>query len=105
MSESDYHYIAYIDEAGDEREYSYVDKRGELKTMTKPGDWRAKAWIAERILAPERLGDRQATVSVQTNVYAQIGIDVQALLKQGAERAKAVVDCPASVKQIGPSKE
>lgn len=82
--------IESIDEAGDEREYSYVDKRGEVKSMTKPGDWRAKAWIAERILAPERLGQQQAAVAPQVNVYAAIGIDIDRLLAEGYAKAKAI---------------
>lgn len=84
--------ISAIDEAGDERTYDYVDKRGEVKSMTKPGDWRAKAWIAERILAPERLGQQQAVAPAQVNIYAAIGIDVERLLADGYSKAKRIVD-------------
>ena len=81
-----------IDEAGNTREYESVNKKGEQVTLTKFGDWRAKAWIAERVLAPERMGQQQQTVNAtQVNVYAQLGLDVAQLLQQGAERAKAKV--------------
>lgn len=85
--------ISSIDEAGDERSYDYVDKRGEVKSITKPGDWRAKAWIAERVLAPERLGQQQQPQAVQVNVYAQLGIDVERLLADAYKaKSKAIVD-------------
>lgn len=46
--------IDSIDESGNP--YEVTTKNGAV--YTKPGDWRAKAWLAERVLAPERLGDR-----------------------------------------------
>ena len=44
-----------IDEAGDKR--TYVNKKGEVVECS--GDWRAKAWIAERVLAPDRFADKR----------------------------------------------
>ena len=60
-----------IDSAGDP--YEVVTKS--VASFMRPGDWRAKAWLAERVLAPERLGDRQQPAN-QTNVL--IGDDVAA---------------------------
>ncbi len=91
--------VQVIDNHGDGIEYTALNKQGEVVTLTKPGDWRAKAWIAERILAPERLGQQQAQPStVQVNVFAQLGIDLDQLgSKVYAERAKArAVDVQAT---------
>jgi len=82
--------IDAIDECGSDREFEVLTKKGEIATITKPGDWRAKAWIAERVLAPERMGQQQGAVNAtQVNVYAQLGLDVAQLLQQGQDRAKA----------------
>lgn len=89
--------ISAIDEAGNERSYDYVDKRGEVKSITKPGDWRAKAWIAERILAPERLGQQQAAVQAAVNVYNQLGISIDDIgRKVYAARQSKVIDVISS---------
>jgi hypothetical protein len=90
--------ITSIDNAGNDKELESVNKKGESVTITKPGDWRAKAWIAERVLSPERFGQQQAqSAAPQVNVYQAIGIDISKLLAEGA--AKAVVDVQA-VKQL-----
>lgn len=83
--------IGSINKAGDDREFETVTKKGEVVTITKPGDWRAKAWIAERILAPERLGQQQQSAgAVQVNVYAQLGVNIDDIgSKVYAERTKA----------------
>lgn len=57
--------IASIDEAG---ESCLIQTEDGEKTYTKRGDWRAKAWLAERVLAPERLGDKQADQSAHVTV-------------------------------------
>ncbi len=61
--------IDSIDKSGSDREFEQVTKSGETVTVTKPGDWRAKAWIAERVLAPERLADRQQTQQVNVSLF------------------------------------
>jgi len=92
-----------IDDAGTTREYESVNKKGEQVTLTKFGDWRAKAWIAERVLAPERLSDRQGS---QTNVNVAIvpsNVLDSLLAKVYAEPVKqqAVIDVEP-VKQLPP---
>lgn len=90
--------IDSIDNAGNDREFETVTKKGEIATITKPGDWRAKAWIAERVLAPERLGQQQATLApASLDAFAQLGLDVARLLAEGAQRNKAkVIDVTAT---------
>lgn len=46
--------IDSIDQAGEPCSYMANGKE-----YTKPGDWRAKAWIAERVVAPDRYGQQQ----------------------------------------------
>jgi hypothetical protein len=59
-----------IDEAGDKR--TFVNRKGE--TVEASGDWRAKAWIAERLIAPERCGQQVGNTTVnQTAVIVQAG--------------------------------
>lgn len=97
--------IDSIDEAGNERSYDYIDKRGEVKSITKPGDWRAKAWIAERILAPERLGQQQAAPTATVNVYNQLGISIDDIgSKVYAARQSKAIDVQASSKQLTDAK-
>lgn len=60
--------IESISKAGDER--TIVTRAGNKVQVN--GDWRAKAWIAERVLAPERLGDRQPTSQPQTPLQVTI---------------------------------
>lgn len=87
--------IGSINKAGDDREFETVTKSGQIKTITKPGDWRAKAWIAERVLAADRFGQQQAAAPVAIDAYAQLGLDVAKLLGQAyaqQKQAKAVVD-------------
>ncbi len=89
--------IDAIDESGSDREFTALNKRGEEVTITKPGDWRAKAWIAERVLAADRFGDRQAPA---TNVNVQVFAQIDAVLsKVYAEPSKQVVDIQ-EVKQL-----
>ena len=52
--------IKAIDEAGDAATVTINGKEYE-----KRGDWRAKAWIAEQVLAPERFGQRHEAQSGQ----------------------------------------
>lgn len=82
--------IGSISKAGDDREFETVTKSGDVATITKPGDWRAKAWIAERVLASDRFSQQQAQPNaVQVNIYQQLGVDVDKLLAEGQQRAKA----------------
>lgn len=81
--------------------YTALNKQGEVVELTKPGDWRAKAWIAERVLAPERLAQQQAAQqATQINVYAAIGLDLDAIgSKVYAERKSKAIDV-GEVKQL-----
>lgn len=90
--------IDSIDECGSDREFQSLSKDGREVTITKPGDWRAKAWIAERVLAPERLGQQQAALApASLDAFAQLGLDVARLLAEGAQRNKAkVIDVTAT---------
>lgn len=54
-----------IDKAGDEISFQNEDGTHSIKR----GDWRAKAWLAERVLAPERLGQQQ-TGQPQVQIFA-----------------------------------
>ena len=56
-----------IDAAGNP--VTFETPKGSYK---KPGDWRAKAWIAERVLAPERFGQQQAPATVTNSVTVQV---------------------------------
>lgn len=99
--------VQVINNHGDGVEYTVLNKQGEVVTLTKPGDWRAKAWIAERVLSPEVFGQQQAAIAAgQLDPYAQLGLDVAKLLGQAYAQAgsKAVVDV-AEVKQIEPPKQ
>jgi hypothetical protein len=79
--------IGAIDKAGEDREVEYVNRKGEVGTITKPGDWRAKAWIAERVLAPERFSDRQGQPqSVTNNIFT---VDVSSIIER-VYKAKAI---------------
>lgn len=94
--------IDSIDASGNDREFETVTKSGQITTVTKPGDWRAKAWIAERVLAADRFGQQQAPAPVAIDAYAQLGLDVAKLLGQAYaqhQQAKAVVDVQ-EVKQL-----
>lgn len=86
--------VQVINNHGDGVEYTALNKKGEVVTLTKPGDWRAKAWIAERVLSPEVFGQQQASVPATVDAYAQLGLDVAKLLGQAYAQAnsKAVVD-------------
>ena len=59
-----------IDKAGDDKEITITDSRGNEKTITRNGDWRAKAWIAEKI--DTRFQNQPASAAPQVTV--QIGI-------------------------------
>lgn len=70
-----------IDEAGEA--YEVPTKNG---SFMKPGDWRAKAWMAERVLAPDRLGDAQG--QVQAIGLAQTSIDLISKVYANLEKAR-----------------
>ena len=74
--------IDSISRAGDEQ--TKVTRAG--NAIQVPGDWRAKAWIAERVLAPERLGDRQQSAGPAQPVQINV-------MLSGVERAYAQVVC------------
>lgn len=85
--------LTTIDEAGNP--HTAVSRTGQ--TYQNPGDWRAKAWIAERVLAPERFGQQQAQVSVNSSVTIQLGGNdaVRQLVAQAAAEAMRQVSAPA----------
>lgn len=82
-----------------------INKAGETRTVTGrdgkaveiSGDWRAKAWIAERVLAPERFADRQPdqTTTVQVTVALQAATDLYTKLSTAQ-----VVDVQSEPNQI-----
>ena len=55
--------IESIDKAGDDADIMVGDK-----VITKRGDWRAKAWMVERAIAPDRFGDRQNVTAQQPSI-------------------------------------
>lgn len=83
-----------IDEAGDKR--TYVNKKGEVCEAS--GDWRAKAWMAERAYAPDRFSDRQQAPVTNNLILGEL--ETKRLLETIYGASKAVVDCPPSVKAI-----
>jgi hypothetical protein len=95
--------IDNIEAAGDP--YDVVTKTGQV--YQRPGDWRAKAWLAERVLAPERLGQQVVAGSTTTNtvIVGQLGGGeaLAKLVSMYCTNAKALnpptdkpaVDCPA----------
>lgn len=89
--------IKAIRNAGDEREINLPNG----KTYTKTGDWRAKAWLAERVLAPERLGDRQQPTN-QTNVIMgdDVAARVIALFNQSKQRQVGSITNPREDKLL-----
>lgn len=87
--------IAAIDKAGEER--TIVTRKGDAVQVQ--GDWRAKAWIAERVLAPERLGDRLP--QPQQPAQVQITIALEAAKAMYAKLAAAqVVDIQPEQNEI-----
>ena len=82
-----------------------IDKCGSSRTVLTragqaveiDGDWRAKAWIAERVLAPERFADRQhdQTTTVQVTVALQAATDLYTKLSTAQ-----VVDVQSEQKQL-----
>lgn len=71
-----------------------IEKAGER-------DWRATREYMS-LIDPEQFNDRaqQPSSNVQVNVYAQMGIDIAALLQQGADRNKGKVLDVVEVKQL-----
>ncbi len=66
--------IDSINAAGEDKDFEIVTKSGETRTITKPGDWRAKGFMVERILAPERFAQQPSNVTVnQSAVVIQAG--------------------------------
>lgn len=59
-----------IDRAGDDKDITITDSKGNQKTITKTGDWRAKAWIAEKI--DTRFQNQ--VISQAPTVTVQIGV-------------------------------
>jgi hypothetical protein len=86
--------ISSIDRAGDER--TIVTRKGDAVQVQ--GDWRAKAWIAERVLAPERLGDRQQQPQAQVHVH--VTAMLQAVKQVYGEANTAQVIDVQPVKQL-----
>lgn len=89
-----------IDEAGEDLEITTSDG-----SYTKRGDWRAKAWLAERVLAPERFADRRHDGSAQQPVIS-INLMTQTLERLYKEAGqKAVLDTSQPVASIENTKE
>lgn len=89
-----------IDESGDELEVVTPDG-----SYTKRGDWRAKAWMAERVLAPDRFADRRNDGSAQQPVIS-ISLMTQTLERLYKEAGqKAVVDTSQPIASIEITKE
>ncbi len=93
--------IEAIDECGDSHEIT--TNKG--TTFTKPGDWRAKAWLAERVLAPDRFQDGQAQAQAAlvspaltmalSKVYACLLEPQKRVEDEKREKAREIViDCP-----------
>lgn len=78
-----------IDEAGDPQQF--VNRAGE--TVERSGDWRAKAWLAERVLSPARFGQQAAKA-------AEPPLTLNINLGEAIKRAYATVECPPAAKQI-----
>ena len=95
--------IDAIDESGDSREINLPNG----KTYTKNGDWRAKAWLAERVLAPERFGDRQQDAAqVTVNLLtpeAMRRIEDSLTKRMNSPASSSVIDTSAPAKSIGPA--
>ncbi len=89
--------IEAIDESGESREINLPNG----KTYTKNGDWRAKAWIAERVLAPERFSDRQ---QAESTTPAQALADEVLLKIAAGMRASRTSKPTAQVIDIEPVK-
>lgn len=86
--------VQIITNHGDGIEYTAMNKQGEVVTLTKPGDWRAAAWIAERVLSPETFGQQQQPINAtQINHFTSIGIDLEQLGNRvyAERKAKAIV--------------
>jgi hypothetical protein len=89
--------IDQIDEAGDKR--TYVNKKGEVVECS--GDWRAKAWIAERVLAPERFADKRndtapAQPTINVNIFTELARQVY---------GQAVIEVKPEAKALPPASE
>ena len=86
--------IDAIDEAGDSATVTVNGKEYE-----KRGDWRAKAWIAEQVLAPERFGQRHESTTNQTvNIIGDAAVNkVLAMFKQQRQAKLIDVTTPAQL--------
>lgn len=91
--------ITRIEKAGDD-----LHIETETGTIVKRGDWRADAWRAERVLAPERFADRRNDGAPQQPAFININLMTETLARLYNAQSKAVVECPASVQAL-PSAE
>lgn len=87
--------LKQIDEAGDEWEREYIGKDGEVRSIKVKGDWRAKAWIAERVLAPERFADRRNENAATGQPVVQVNV-----IAEGLKRVYGVIEAPREVKAL-----
>jgi hypothetical protein len=83
--------IDAISKSGDDSTITIQTDKG-VKTIDRKGDWRAKSWLCERILAPDRLGEANSPgEAVATQALADIS---KAMLIALSRQANAVVACP-----------
>jgi hypothetical protein len=61
-------------------------------TITRPGDWRAKAWMAERVLAPERFGQQAAAAATTNNSVTVIALGGEEAIRRRVEQYCSDVD-------------
>jgi len=83
-----------IDEAGEKR--TYVNKKGEVCEAS--GDWRAKAWMAERAYAPDRFSDRQQAPVTNNLILGEL--ETKRLLETIYGASKPTVECQPVSKAI-----
>ena len=81
-----------IDKAGD----GSITIGDDGKPIVTRADWRAKAWLAEKVLAAERFGDKPAAIEQKTPLLAIISSDLAASvfgkLLPAPEPSKQIVD-------------
>lgn len=78
-----------------------IDRAGEdyqSGDYVKRGDWRAKAWLAEHVLAPERFGKVAGDAAPAQHTTFNLTI-AQDLRKLAYGQADSVIECP-TVKAI-----
>lgn len=76
-----------IDSAGDDCELTVNGK-----PMTKRGDWRAKAWLAEKITAHDRLSSPSATPETAVNVNIRLMVDTLKRLRMSGNGPSVTVE-------------